>query len=232
MISFENVGKKIAAATFVLVMLITFIGFSHSPIARADESNISEKSWVITDSAGRNGVVEQPPKTAFWEYPLLASGEKRTGTLKVVNDTENPMDVMLEEVVFSFISDPSVRYMQGIHTVIHRGDKLVFEGDFIDLASYDLSQILSTTLAPKETVEFNISMRCEFAYSGDVYDDTNDVTWRFVAADHLDEVSTVTLTEKLKTPIIVFSCVLVAAIILAIILRITQKHRLNKEKTE
>ena len=135
----------------------------------------------IVEQDGQGAILTEPLEYAFWEHPLLPAGQERTGRFRITNETMRAVSVTMTPDL-PYDDTVAMTYFAGLTVTIWRAEDgtVVYTGPYTGLA--DTVPLLSINpLRPGDSVEYGITLRCPFTYTGDPQEESSAVSWELSA---------------------------------------------------
>ena len=141
----------------------------------------TNRTWTTHDAGTVIQFIPDSQEATFWEWPDLQNGAHRTGTLVLKNTAAREMTVRMDGAWLPFDDHDALTYLNFITlTIKDDAGQVLFCDRYVRLADW---QTEIGTLAPQESVTWQVDMRCDFTYDGDA-PMPQAITWMFAATPH------------------------------------------------
>lgn len=225
-------GRRLACLAGLLAAVLTAFPAaadstqtgSGATSATASQSEPVDKEFRIVEQDGQGAILTEPLEYAFWEHPLLPAGQERTGSFRITNETMRAVSVTMTPDL-PYDDTVAMTYFAGLTVIIWQAEDgtVVYTGPYTGLA--DTVPLLSINpLRPGDSVEYGITLRCPFTYTGDPQEESSAVSWELSANAQI-------VTEQGGSPSVGGIVLLIAALLLVagIILLAVRRSRRRAE---
>ena len=189
----------------------------------------NEKVYRIIERGDRGAIVQEPETPAFWEYPELPAGQRRTGSFSIVNGGTRTVSVKLRMVELPYDDPAALAYLAALHLrVVSSDGRALYDGPYTGVNDTDGLAVVLPAMAPGDRSDYTVEIRCAFDYPGDPAEVTSRLTWLFQAGA---TVVTVPDDSAARSTALIARVLLIATIVLGgigvvfLIVRLSRKPR-------
>ncbi len=116
---------------------------------------------------------------AFWEAPSVLTGQTVDGgVITLKNEADRTVDFTLTSVALPYGNEAALAYLDAVTLVVTQGEREVYHGPFTRIMDAERAPIVFTGVQPGESRELQLSVSCNFRYSGAV-PSYESIVWTF-----------------------------------------------------
>ena len=186
-----NAFKKFAVVMAVFCWISAFtvsaetlVVTTTQPTKSPAQPEDSVRMITLSEVDGEGILTESPSTYVFWEYPQLQAGQTRTGTLRFVNAGSFNASLSLSLVGFPVDDALATAYFDALQMTITAADgSTVYKGAYSKLANEKIFQDMDLELG--KAIEYGITLRCPFEFTGETADASTRITWIYKASSQI-----------------------------------------------
>ena len=160
----------------LICFLLVFFLFSGTAFAAPP----ADQAVEIRDDGSSVTVVTTNP-TTYWESPRLKAGETITtpGTLTITNTTDIARPVFLQSVSFPYNNKAVLEYLNHLTLTATANEAVIYQAPYSQINDRSHLSAFNTILAPNASITYQLSLSCDYTYTGDKYADNSVLQWHF-----------------------------------------------------
>lgn len=140
------------------------------------------KTYTILLENGTGVIRADSSEPAFWEYPRLPAGQARLGTLVIVNNTPDELDLSGTAIELPYGDTAAMAYLSRLTLTLSSADgHVLYHGRYTDVMGESGLKPEFAPLGGGQSAKYLLTLRCDFAYTGIPADDTATVQWQLGA---------------------------------------------------
>lgn len=175
--------KKLLITTIVCLLVLSSLSANALTVQEAD-GNISDASQIYRVTALANGTITVVTKNepTLWEQPTLKAGDYmvRSSSLILHNTTGKTQNIELETVELPYENEAALRYLDHLTITVSNGNTVLYKGPYSRI-NEDESFVMKAELPTDNQIVFNISLSCDYQYTGAGFGANDLIQWKFRA---------------------------------------------------